>query len=567
MRNYARELWIGGALAALTLIVFGRTCENQFVNFDDDYYVTGKNSQVQARLTLQSIGWAFTTLYAGNWHPLTWLSLQLDWQIYGPKPWGFHLTNALLHAANTVLLFWALRVLTDKVWESALVAALFAVHPLHVESVAWVAERKDVLSAFFWMATCLGYGWYTAKPGWARYLLTLAAFAAGLLAKPMLVTLPFVLLLFDYWPLARFRWNQYSKSTADSRQRPSQGTHVPSSAPLTTHQTPLTTLTFLLLEKMSFFLLAAASCLVTWHAQHQGPAVRSFKDYPLTVRLANALASYWAYLGQTIWPSGLCVFYPHPAGIFTHSPSSGITVWTIAAGFLLGLVSVIAVATRRSVPYVFVGWYWYVGTLVPVIGLVQLGGQARADRYTYVPLIGIFIAAVWAGSEVSRRWRLQPLVFGGSIILLLVLSFLSGEQIEHWRDSKGLWEHTLKVCPENTIAHTNLAVVYLNRFEHGGNTKDLEQSASHYGEAVRLDRGNLHARFQLGAVLTKQGKLEDAIQEYQKVLEFEKTLPPRPDFAMTHHNLGVLLKGQGKLKEAEEHFQRAAELGFPTPAR
>jgi protein O-mannosyl-transferase len=563
MRTYQRELWISLTVTAITLLVFGWTCANDFVNYDDNFYVTD-NPEVQAGLTRQSIGWAFTTFHAGNWHPLTWLSLQLDFQVYGPRPWGFHLTNALLHIANSLLLYWALRLLTGTIWESGLVAALFAVHPLHVESVAWVAERKDVLSSFFWMLTLGAYALYSirgpAHPNsgrrWMYYVFALTAFGLGLLAKPMLVTLPFVLLLLDYWPINRFSPEQTfsSPQTSPRRKREEPEPSLALRAGMQVRLPAGSRLTFLLIEKLPFFLLAAGSCLITWHAQQQ-VAIRSLEDYPFTTRLANALVSYCGYLGQTIWPVDLGVFYPHPAGIFMITSSTGIAPWKIiAASAFLALVSILAIAGRRAMPYLFSGWYWYVGTLVPVIGLVQLGGLARADRYTYIPLIGIFIAGVWYGAELARRWRCERAAFYGSAVLICILSFVSLDQVRYWKDSRTLWEHTLKACGESTVAHTNLAVVYLNRFDRGGGAANLDQSAYHYREAIRLDPGNAHAYSQLAAVLSKQGKEGEAIE---KLLEAVRL---KPDWDLPHYNLGVAFTEQKEPQNAIREYKEALGL-------
>ena len=373
-----------------TLILYARCLGNEFVNYDDGDYVEG-NSQVQSGVTLSGAEWAFTTGHASNWHPLTWLSHMLDCQIYGLKPWGHHLTNILLHAVNTLLLFLVLRRMTGKLWPSAFVAALFGWHPVHVESVAWISERKDVLSAFFWLLTMGAYARYAeefkvqSSKYKVYYGLALLLFMLGLMSKPMVVTLPFVLLLLDFWPLKRIADSRFTiYETKPKSQAQSDGVSIPRA----------------LLEKLPFLALAVGSSVATFLVQRQGGAVASIDNLTIGQRLANAVVSYLRYVGKMIWPTDLSVLYPHPGNW---------PVWLIAASviFLIG-VSVWSGLIYRRRPYITVGWFWFVGTLVPVIGVVQVGVQSMADRYLYVPGIGLSIMVAWGASElVGARWRVE----------------------------------------------------------------------------------------------------------------------------------------------------------------
>ncbi|HJT76518.1 MAG TPA: tetratricopeptide repeat protein, partial [Gemmataceae bacterium] len=498
------------ALAAYAPVLRGGY---DFLNVDDDEYVTA-NPPVQAGLTGPSVWWALTAFHSHNWHPLTWMSLQLDRQLYGPGPFGFHLTNVLLHAANAALLFLALRALTGAVWRSVIVAAFFAVHPLHVESVAWVAERKDVLSTFFWMLTLWAYAAYAARPGWGRYLLTLAPFGLGLMAKPMLVTLPCVLLLLDWWPLGRLNAGQGgARPLFASAGR-------------------------LLAEKAPFFALAAGCCLLTLHAQQD--IVQSLDYLPLTYRLANVPLAYATYIGMMLWPAHLAVFYPHPGAHL----SLGLA--TAAAGALLAFTA-LALAQARRRPYLAVGWLWYLGTLVPVIGLVQVGRQALADRYTYIPLVGLFLLVSWGAYDLLGRVLLArraavPAVAG----LLGVCLVLTWRQLPCWRDSAALWRQALAVSPEASIAHQGLA----RALEADGK---IDEARAEYAEALRDDAGPV-AYNDVGVFLAKHGRPDEALQHFARALELY------PDQPRAHLNMGCILLDQGKLAEARRHLEEAVRL-------
>jgi tetratricopeptide (TPR) repeat protein len=514
------------ALAAVTLLVYCRAPYHDFVNLDDRIYVEN-NPHVAAGLTRASLWWALTSFECSNWHPLTWLSLQLDRNLYdGLRPGGFHLTNVVLHLANSVLLLHVLRRMTGAVWRSALVAALFALHPLHVESVAWVAERKDVLSTLFWLLALLAYTWYAERPGPGRYLLVLLCLALGLMSKPMVVTLPCVLLLLDYWPLGR-----WAPGRAVLRQA------VP--------------LRWLVAEKLPLLGLAAASCLVTMRAQAAGGALASFETVPLDARFRNALQAYVAYLGMTAWPVNLAVFYEHPGAALSWEPA-------LAAGALL-LAITLGVLWARGRPYLAVGWLWYLGTLVPVIGLVQVGDQALADRYTYVPLIGIFIALAWGvgdlASAVGRR-GVRVGLSAAAVTILAACALRTWGQLGTWHDSRTLWEQAVRVCPGSDAAHDHLGMVY----EEAG----LPQQAwAHFARAVELNPASGQARNNLGRACLGREEPELARRHLTEAVRLQ---PLRPD---VHFNLALahVLCPQRDLAAALAHGRRAVELkGDVAPA-
>jgi tetratricopeptide (TPR) repeat protein len=532
MHRSRAELLIAGLLVAASFAVFGPACRNGFVDLDDDDYVT-ENRHVQAGLTGAGIRWALTTTHAANWHPLTWSSLQLDRQLFGPEPWGFHLTNLLLHASNAVLLFLALGRMTGTLWRSACVAALFAVHPLHVESVAWVAERKDVLSTFFGMLALYAYARYVRYvegPGRKWYALVVLAFALSLLAKPMLVTLPCLLLLLDYWPLGRLSPGvAYSPLVAPP--------HAPDAG---TESAGRPSVRLVLREKLPLLLLAAGSCVVTWWAQQQGQGVRSLHDFPFSIRLENALAAYVAYLGKALWPVNLAVFYPHPG--------AALSVWqAAAAGVLLAAITLAVVKLAPRLPYLAVGWFWYLGTLVPVIGLVQVGYQAMADRYTYLPLTGLFISAVWGIADLAGRWAVPRIVVPVTVAVLALLMVRSWHQTTYWRDSWALWEHTLQATGPNAKAEYALGTLALK-------TGHLDEAIAHFGEALQLSPHFAQAHNNLGAALALHGQRDEAMRHYRMELDIN------PGNAEAHTNLGAELETRGQLPEATYHYAEAVRL-------
>ena len=462
--NLLRKGLICLALGLITLAVFKPSLTHDFLVYDDPAYVT-ENPHVQVGLTWQGVKWAFRSYAASNWHPVTWLSHMLDCQLYGLKPAGHHLTNVLLHAANTLLLFLVLSRMTGAVWRSACVAALFAWHPLHVESVAWVAERKDVLSALFFMLTLWAYARYAqvqslkskvqsrgeevqgpksnvqsqgtrnAQHAPRFYLLSLLCFALGLLSKPMLVTLPVVLLLLDFWPLGRMQ-------NAEGRVQNAEASPTPD-----TRRSTLDAALRLLAEKLPFLAFSAISCLVTLLAQSN--AMQSFESFPLLARIDAALLSCKVYLVQMIYPAGLAAFYPFPPQASTREAAM--------AGILLVVISAIAWGERRRRPWLLMGWLWYLVMLLPVLGLVQVGGQAHADRYTYLPQIGLYLAVTWLAADLAAKWQVGRMALGGLMaVVLAILMVGAWKQTAYWKNSETLWKHALACTTGNNLAYVNL---------------------------------------------------------------------------------------------------------------
>ncbi len=506
-----------------------------FVGFDDPDYID--NSYVKAGVTLQGIKWAFTTWYASNWHPLTWLSHMLDCQLFGLDPGAQHLVNVVFHAANAALLFLFLFRATNKLWPAAFVAALFAWHPLHVESVAWVSERKDVLSTFFGLLTLLAYVRYAEEFNiqrlkakvWWRW--ALAFFALGLMAKPMLVTLPFVMLLLDVWPLRRFPARVFHAGDTKSVN--------------TQHATHNTTYFALLSEKAPFILLTIASCIITFLAQRE-EAVMSFEQRPLGLRLANSLVAYAEYLGKTFCPMKLAVIYPLP---------NQIPAWQIGiAALVLVSISGLAWTLRRKAPYLLVGWLWFLGTLVPVIGLVQVGGQALADRYTYIPLIGVFIAVAYGAADLAVRFRINAKALSvTAAVVLTALTVKSSYQIRFWQDSDALFTHAIEVTSNNAIAHIDLGVAY----EEEGRRED---AVAQYDKAIEIDPNRFQAHNNLANLLSSMGKREEGLKEFDEALRLN------PKAMLAHANLGTLLSEMGRYDDAMREYTTAENL-MPTDPR
>ena len=504
------------ALAAVTLAVFGQTLRHEFVNYDDDAYVYD-NPAVTGGLTFRGIESAFTRGSAENWDPLTTISHMLDCQLYGLNAGGHHMTNVLLHAATAILLFLVLRQMTCALWRSAFVAAVFAIHPLRVESVAWVTERKDVLSGLFFMLTLWAYVRYVRQPPLLRrYLVVMLCFVLGLMSKAMLVTLPFVLLLLDYWPLKRFTG-------------PVEG--------LKKLSLPMR----LILEKIPLLMLSLASSVVTIIAQ--GHAVQPLEKFPLSLRIGNALVSCVAYGWQMFCPAGLAVYYPYPAGGL---PAGEV----ILAVLILLAISVGVFHWRRPCPYLLVGWLWYLVMLTPVIGLVQISGQARADRYTYLPQIGLYLALTWAVVKLSAGWRFRQPVLGGlAAIMVAALSACSFIQTAHWHDSETLWAHTLACTSNNAIAHYNFGMTILPKGR-------VDEALAHFQKAVEIDPNFARAQVSLGAAFFQIGRADEAITHFQKALTMEIT----PDPSAVYYDLGIALLQQGRVDEAIVHFQKAVEI-------
>jgi hypothetical protein len=505
--NKNRPVLICLVLAITAFAVFYQVHSFEFITLDDPHYVFN-NPNVQAGINLQTIKWALTTNTVGNWHPLTWFSHMLDGQLFKANPAGHHFTNLIFHIANTLLLFLVLKQMTNALWQSAFVAALFALHPLHVESVAWVSERKDVLSTFFWILTMWAYLRYVKQPRLAAYLLAAVFFALGLMSKPMLVTLPFVLLLLDYWPLERFK------------QR---------------------TIRQLILEKIPFFILSAASCVVTFFVQRSSGAVITLTTFPLKYRILNAVISYAAYIEKMFWPARLAFFYPHP-GENVSLP------YAVMSGLFLLAVTIVILLFKKKHRYLIAGWFWYIGTLVPVIGLAQVGSQAMADRYSYIPLIGLFIIVAWSLPELTAKLPYRKLIlWPGSLVILSALTVCTYQQTSYWKDTITLCQHAISVTKDNFLANLSIAPQLLKRGQ-------IEQAVQRYSEAVRIKPDDTISLNGLGVALCYAGKVDQAIVYY------ERSLLIQPRDADAHNNLGIALCWQGKFDLGIEHFKKALQI-------
>ena len=492
------------ALASLTWLVFGQTLWHDFINYDDPHYVY-ENTRITSGLSISGIAWAFTHVHAMNWHPLTTISHMLDCQLYGLKAGWHHFTNVLLHTLAAILLFLALQQMTEAAWRSAFVAAIFAIHPLRVESVAWIAERKDVLSGVFFMLTLLAYVYYVRLPRVGRYLVVVFAFACGLMSKPMLVTLPFVLLLLDYWPLARIK-GQYGKRV---------------------------------LEKIPLIALSAVSSIITFLVQKA--AVGRAEDLPILERINNAIVSYVLYIWQMLWPMNLAVFYPHPEN---RLPLREI----VSCLFVLICITALAIALRKQRPYLIAGWLWYLGMLVPVIGLVQVGWQGRADRYTYLPQIGLYIAATWGVADLTALYRHQRTILSTAAILIIgSLSLCAWVQTTYWRDSETLFRHALAVTANNDVAKNNLGIVFLGQGK-------VDEAISMLQAAVDLRPANSPAHENLAKALLQKGQVSEAIIHYRKLLELQ------PDNIEVHNIVGTVLTQQGRVREGVEEWQKVLAI-------
>ncbi len=560
------------ALALVTALLFARTATFDFVDYDDFLYVV-QNEIVQQGLTLDNVRWAFVTPVAGNWHPLTMLSHMLDCQLYGLDAGGHHATNVLLHTANTVLLFLVLWRMTSRLWPSALVAALFAWHPLHVESVAWVAERKDVLSTLFWFLTLAAYLSYARRPSIRRYALVALLFTAGLMSKPMLVTVPALLLLLDFWPLRRFRGFQREVppvvTNANTGETLREG--MPPIPPAVSWQR-------LVVEKIPLFGISLVFSGLTLLVQRMAGAVQPFESNPLVRRVANAMISYVEYVVQAIWPLRLAVFYPHPMSALN---------WTLAAvcTVLLLATTAIAVVGWKRRPFHITGWFWYLGTLVPVIGIIQAGGQARADRYTYVPLVGLFIAVAWTLDHWARgSHRRQWIAAAASLAVLGTMLPVTYRQIGYWRDTVTLFEHALAVTQDNYVAHfgvgNGLMLEHDRREEATGQCDPdlLNRAIEQYAQAVRLRPAYDSAHYGMAGALKKLERYEEAVEHFNACVElgfgdenlythlgecyeklnqpdaarrqYEKALQISADAFAARHRLIDLLLRQGEVAEA-----------------
>ena len=498
-------------LLGLTWLVFGQTLRYDFVNYDDPHYVY-QNTRITSGINFANVAWAFSHIHSENWHPLTTITHMLDCQLHGLNAGWHHFTNVLLHCLAVVLLFVALERMTGALWRSAFVSAVFAVHPLRVESVAWIAERKDVLSAVFFMVTLLAYFHYTRSPSIGRYLIVAIVFALGLMSKPMLVTLPFVLLLLDYWPLGRF-----------DAHRSNTGRQVLQ----------------LVMEKIPMIALSAVSSLITFLAQRG--AIGWTEQLPMSERITNAFVAYVVYIRQMFWPTELAVFYPHP--------ENRLPIWEVSLALII-LVGIMAAAfvLRKRAPYLVTGWLWYLGMLVPVIGLLQVGWQGHADRYTYLPQIGLYIAVTWALTDLIRSWRFQRTALSAAALIVIgALSWRGWLQTSYWRDSETLFTHALAVTSNNDVALNNLGIIFLDKGQ-------LDDAISKLQAAIDLRPENAPAHDNLAKALLKKGQVAEATVHYRKFLELE------PANVEARNTLGTALIQQGHIREAIDQWQEVLAL-------
>lgn len=571
-------------LIVMTLSAYWPIQNFEFVSYDDTIYVTN-NYHIQNVRTFTGIIKEFVDTHTGHWHPLTMLSHALDWKMYGRHAGGHHWTNVIFHIINAILLFSLLNIMTGAIWRSALVAALFAIHPINVESVAWISERKNVLSTFFWILTMLFYAWYVMQPSWKRYLPMFFCFVLGLMSKPMLVTLPFVLLLMDFWPLKRMAFGDL---------------HTDPSYPSGKKEK----ISFLILEKMPLLFMMVASMIVTFHAAKSIGTIANFGTISLTQRLYNAILSYFFYLKKLFWPTDLAVFYPLRGGLSIQQ--------VLPAALLLIAVTVMVCRYYKRYPYLAVGWFWYLGTLVPVIGIVQVGGQSMADRYAYVPFIGIFIALSWMIADLIPKRKLKQVAIVPVTILLISLFFVTCNQVGYWKNSFSLYERALHVTDSNLIAHVGMGNELIKQ-------KRIDEAIDHFNTAININPHNTanhiafaslgyalsmqnknaeaiaalqkalsinpkldEAYLKIGNIYFETGRVDEAIQQYKKAIvlknndpryhnnlgnayvrqgkvleaikEFKEVLSIQPNNAVAHNNLGMLLMDQGNIDEALKHF-------------
>ena len=515
-----RTIWLSLLLAVLIIWIYEPVRSYEFIDYDDNIYVFD-NPVIQKGFSVKNIIWAFGDVRIGHWHPLTWLTHMLDWQLFGKNAGGHHWTNVIFHIFNSILLFLIMRRMTGEDYKSFFVAALFAIHPLNVESVAWVAERKNLLSMFMGLLTISAYIHYLDKTTLTRYLILVLCFTAGLLSKPILVTLPFVLLLLDFWPLNRMRNIDLQVALPMKAIQPQ-------------------TLCYLLKEKTPLFILSLCSMIVTIYAAHQGSALRDFAGFPWDVRVANAFVSYVVYINKLFWPSGLAVFYPY---------REIMPFWHIMFAIMAILsMTLFVIWNARLYPYLAVGWLWYLVTNVPTIGIIQVGFQSMADRYVYIPAIGLFIMLAWGVPDLFRRsgWPKRVYVLP-AFAIVIALAFIASLQVQYWQNSFRLFSHAIAVTKNNTVALHGLGNVFLSH-------NDLERAKKCYIDSIRARPENADVRISLGTVYLREGKSEMAAEEYAKVLDLS---PNRTTAEKAHNNLGVVMANQGRLEEAIVQFRMA----------
>lgn len=543
------------ALTILTIVVYWPVQNYEFINYDDEVYVTD-NYRIQQDVTLKKITDTFSDFHTSNWHPLTMMSHMLDWQLFGYRAGGHHWTNVIIHILNAILLFLLFHKLTGAVWKSALVAFLFALHPINVQSVAWISERKNVLSTFFWIVTMLFYVRYVKQPDWKRYIPVFICFALGLMAKPMLVTLPFVLLLIDYWPLNRTQINLHHQNenrifTFDKKRK----------------------ISFLILEKIPLFILSIVSIFLTIHGARYIKSITSLEYLPLSIRIPNSINSYVLYIKKLFWPNDLAVFYP-----IYHIP-----VWQclVATIFLLGITFLVCRYLRKY-PHLFVGWFWYLGTLVPVIGIVQVGNQAMADRYAYIPFIGLFIIIAWGAENLLFNKNVfKKIIISVTVFAILALMMTTYNQVKVWRDTVTLFEDTLRKTKNNYVAYNALGL------EAASKNKN-EEALMNYYIAQKINPNFYPAYNNAGIALIKMGRYDEALRNFEMALKvnefsaqayynigllslkdnnldksimlFRKAIEIQPDYTEAYNNLGVVFVKKGMIREGIANFQKSLEV-------
>lgn len=522
------EIAIILSIIVFALVVYWPVQNYPFVNYDDNLYVTD-NDLVQSGFSFHSLSRSFLDIQAGNWHPLTMLSHTLDWQLYRDKAGGHHWTNVIIHIINTFLLFLLFKTMTGALWKSALVAALFALHPINVESVAWVAQRKNVLSTFFWNLTMLIYVWYVKKPNWKRYFPVLISFSLGLMSKPMLVTLPFALLLLDYWPLQRFSIKaqpEYQQSDAKEHSQKKNRIFV------------------LVLEKVPLFTLAAIAGYLTLYAQKAVHAVVDIQSFPMFYRLGNAVMSYALYIKKMFWPFDLAVFYP-----FNYN----MALWPIILVALpIMLLTVLVLVYVRKFPYLLTGWFWYLGTLVPVIGFVQVGSQSMADRYAYVPLIGLFLMLAWGMGDILKKRISVKYTIIIAALMIFGLTITTYHQIKYWKDTLTLFSHAVDVTKNNAFAHSNVAGELLVQ-------GDIDEAMVHLEKALSLTPDDYNTLVRAARAYHVRGKNEKAIEALRRAIQVHV------GYARAYHDLYIILSGMGRKEEALQVYINAVELNKNNP--
>jgi tetratricopeptide (TPR) repeat protein len=535
-RSPAALAVLSAAMAAAVLVTYWPVLKYDFVKYDDDKYITD-NRHVTGGISRESVAWAFTESHYYMWHPLTTLSQMLDCQLYGLSAGPHHLTSLLIHVANTLLLFWVLTRMTGAIWPSAFVAAVFGLHPLQVESVAWLAERKNVLSGLFWILTVGLYARYARRPGLLRLLSVVLVFGLCIMTKPMVVTLPCVLLLLDYWPLGRL----LTKRRAEIQIPPLQSQEDRLEVKPLANNGEGTSIRRLILEKIPLFILTVILSILTYSAQKSGGVVSALEKLTLRSRAANAVISYLTYVEKMFWPSGLAVFYPHPAGNFS-------SIRVVVSAVLLVLLTIFFIYYGRRRKYLAVGWLWYVGTLVPVIGLVQVGAQARADRYMYMTMIGLLVILAWGVKDLVSKWRhLKIAAVVAAAVVVPAAAVCTRLQLRHWKDSAALFKHALDVTTDNFVMENN----YANLLSDTGR---IEQAIKHYQKALKLRPASAEVYTNLGNALMGLDRTDDAIEHYRKAVSLE------PALAVAHYNLAWALAEKGANVEAIAEYREAVRL-------